>query len=152
VLQALSWSSSPLVSASSQPSTALPDSIRKISIHVVVTTRPLAATPMKALACPSICPTYHYAVSLRDNILYRCGEVRKGRAVSGHTAGIVVGTLYCKIQRVGADDCSARNAFNCAGSPLFQTSWKKRRAATLLSSSDIIHSSLFPVGPMWSSC
>jgi hypothetical protein len=38
----LSWSMRVLVSDSSQPSTALPDSTLKISIQVVVTTRPLA--------------------------------------------------------------------------------------------------------------
>lgn len=42
------WSSRRLVSVSTQPSTALPDSIRKISIHVVVTNLPLAPRPMNS--------------------------------------------------------------------------------------------------------
>ncbi len=43
-----SWLRSLAESDSSQPSAALPFSIRKISIHVVVTSRPEAGNPMKS--------------------------------------------------------------------------------------------------------
>ena len=57
-----------------------------------------------ALVRSSICPTYDYPVSLCDDILHRCDEVREGRAVDDHTPAIVVGTLYREIQRVMADE------------------------------------------------
>jgi hypothetical protein len=50
-----------------------------------------------AFVRPSICPTYDYPVSLRDDILHRCDEVREGRAVSNQPPAIVVGTLYREI-------------------------------------------------------
>jgi hypothetical protein len=50
-----------------------------------------------AFVRPSIRPTYDYPVSLRDDILHRCDEVREGRAVSNQPPAIVVGTLYREI-------------------------------------------------------
>jgi hypothetical protein len=60
----------------------------------------------------SIRPTYDYPVSLRDDILHRCDEVREGRAVGDHTSAVVVGTLYREIQRVVADEFIRQESFD----------------------------------------
>ncbi len=63
------------------------------------------------LVRPSIGPTHDYPVSLRDHILHRSDEVRKGNTVSSHTPAIVVGTLHRDIQRVMADEFIRRESF-----------------------------------------
>ena len=50
-----------------------------------------------AFVRPSIRPTYDHPVSLRDDILHRCDEVREGRAVSNQPPAIIVGSLYREI-------------------------------------------------------
>src|SRR4051794_35849737 len=115
VFQVSSWSINVLVSLSTQPSKALPDSIRKISIHVSVTCHMPAAGGFAhelALVRSSIRPTDDYSVALRDDILHRCDEVREGRAVCDNTRAIVVGILYPGIQRVMADEFIRQEGFH----------------------------------------